>query len=337
MSTRWRRENLTPTIHDVLGKVIHTLRSRGIDVDAFIPLCMPGEPGQVDLAPFFSSSCGNCFLYNSEACLGLSEEIPSSTGGSRETSLIPYEQISLDTFLSNKIVAHWMPRKWEIQMLAETTAHACRAGGGSVMPILIDVGCGSGFLTYLFASTGLVKVVGIDRRAPVTPDWVTSASNQLLVVGDYHDIANLVRPINPALLICWPPTGSDFMKKILELDPVVIFVVRDVLGLCGVQEGVLTVEILEKEGGPRYHLETATSLDPGEGYHRTVSWPSPSIYDLRRRSKDPGYNEINSMVEVFLSDRVDKEIRIDDRTLPINDRYPWEDGLDEYYPNLMIS
>lgn len=305
-------------------------------MDAFIPLCMPGEPGQEGLAPFFGSSCGDCFLFHSGACLGLSGEIPSSRKGRRKPSPPPYKQITLDTFLSNEIVAHWPPRSWEIQVLAETANRACRPGSGSGMPILIDVGCGSGFLTSLFASTGLMKVLGIDRRRPAVPDRAMSTSNRLFIVGNYRDIARTIRPDGPAVLICWPPTGSDFMEGVLELEPAVIFVVRDVLGLCGVQRGVLTVEILEKEGGPQYHLETACSLDPGDGFRRVAAWPSPSLYDLRRRSKDPGYAEINSVVEVFLSDGVEMEIRIDEPMLSVDRRYPWEDGIDELYPGLTI-
>src|SRR3989338_8395470 len=73
-------------------------------------------------------------------------------------SISPLERITLSRICATPPICYWAPRRAEIQRIVEIA----KLAQGDGTPTILDIGCGNGFLSYLLARTGEVRVIGID-------------------------------------------------------------------------------------------------------------------------------------------------------------------------------
>jgi len=143
-----------------------------------------------------------------------------------DLSIKPIGEVKLsDMHSTNKKarVSFFLPKREEV----EAILHLAELISGVDKPLILDIGCGNGFLAYLLAKEGDVDVIGIDPNHNLIEEASKhyKLPNLQLISGDskfamkYKGEADLV--INS-----WMPVGIDLSKDIKKLNPKAIVYVR---------------------------------------------------------------------------------------------------------------
>lgn len=171
----------------------------------------------------------------------------------------PFEKITLDTICGNdsqSTVMYWAPFREEIQRFVEV-AKAVHTGEG--LPTILEVGCGSGLLSYLLARTGEVQVIGMDPDELVLQRTPYRHPNLTLEVGDSTDAVTRYGGQDIAMVLnSWMPIG-------LNLTPDLRAIHARTIGL--VHEPIFT--------------GTPESYEPGGRYREVYRWRGQAKHDVR--------------------------------------------------------
>ena len=175
-----------------------------------------------------------------------------------DLSIKPVDKVNLfDIHGNNKQakVSFFLPKKEEIETIIEIAKQISKRE----KPVILDIGCGNGFLAYLLAKTNKVEVIGIDPNSDLIEESIQKgiykSKNLKLEVGDsksaikYKDKVDIV--INS-----WMPSGVDFTKDIKKINPKAIVYIR--------------YKDKEKMTGKQFGL--FQSYNPGLHYHLFLRW-----------------------------------------------------------------
>ncbi len=211
---------------------------------------------------------------------------------------------------------HWLPRKEEILRIKKF-AETAREGVG--LPGIVEIGCGTGLLSYLLANEGELSVVGMDPDEDVLLGSESSGyshtenippythPNLKLILGTSKTMLKAFKDTPPDVVISsWIPEKINLMPDIVALRPKVI---------------VLMYDDKDKRFG-----------SPPDGYKRVFYWHGPSCGDVWTFGSHVygGLNKVDirndNVIDVLLRD--DQQVPNLPKHMEISQerKYSWEDA-----------
>lgn len=232
-------------------------------------------------------------------------------------------------------VIHWLPRSRDIERFVRI---AEAVGDGDKPPVILELGAGSGFLSYLLARTERASVVAVEpdeklltgdgnarrqdgitglhddtSRLPYShPNLQLRAATSREVIAEYQDSP-------PDVVLCsWMPARFNFVPDIIKLNPkAIIYVRRDFAFL---------------QSTDRNHKFYIKRFAPHGGYQVTCTWTTPSEGDvidfldhLYLWKNSPVIILNDSLVEVHVKSELMPHITPALFESPQTAKYPWED------------
>lgn len=220
----------------------------------------------------------------------------------------------------------WLPRKEEL-MRIKTLAKAIHEGPG--LPGIIEIGCGTGLLSYLMAAEEELSVVGIDPDEHILLDertfWTWSQDgrnnfetqaesykhpNLKLIAGTSKTMLETFQDTPPDLVVSsWMPEDLNLMPDIITLKPKAI--------------------VLMYQDSDIYHSRFAS---PEPDYQKAYRWHGPDQQDVIAFSKvgnaesygDKLHIDNGNVIEIWLRGGVD--VALPERIrVPKGTKYPWEE------------
>jgi SAM-dependent methyltransferase len=246
---------------------------------------------------------------------------------------LPIEDLDLRRLCDREHpVMYWAPRRVEIERIVET---AVQLHEGPGLPTILEVGCGSGLLSYLMASTGRVRVIASDPDPAHFDRTVYSHPNLSMVVADAASIRSKLPDVEfDCVLNSWMPPEVNLTPDIRKLEARAIIYVLERTGETGVPES--HARWLSYRHGS--YLEDYISYRPGEEYFRALSWNGPAHWEIteyfRGFSYSPSITDSN-IIEIqlrrdqrkFLPATVSALCDINNREMP---RFAWEAELERF-------
>jgi len=152
-------------------------------------------------------------------------------------------------------VSFFLPKKQEIEAIVKIAKQITK----KERPIILDIGCGNGFLAYLLAKTNKVEVIGIDPNSDLIEESIKKgiykSKNLKLEVGTAKSAIKYKDKVD-IIINSWMPSGVDFTKDIKKINPKAIVYVR--------------YKDNEKMTGKQFGL--FQSYHPGLHYHLFLRW-----------------------------------------------------------------
>lgn len=236
---------------------------------------------------------------------------------------------------------HWLPRAADIARMVRV-AELVHQGAG--LPTLVEVGAGSGLLSYLLARTGRLQVTAVEPDAALLtghglshleggllrPDARPGAPyahpNLRLLPATARAAAELLAGTPPDVVLCsWMPNRFNLAADIRRLHPAaIIYTRRDFVG-------TLESDLPE-------HLAYERRFTPRRPYQRRLTWATPSegdVMDLLRAltgaSEEPVVALFDNLVEVQVAGRAAAAVTaVAVDAGPALPPYPWEaEGVTE--------
>tara|TARA_B100000315_G_C14493547_1_gene548783 strand:+ start:70 stop:846 length:777 start_codon:yes stop_codon:yes gene_type:complete len=214
-------------------------------------------------------------------------------------------------------VSDWAPRKAEIQRIVNL---AKGINPQSKKPLIIDVGCGSGLVSYLLALTGEVEVVAFDPNEDVLLNPYFVHPNLAKIVGDSKEAVELCRDCSPATVInSYMPEGVDLTPHIRQMGAKSIVYIMGPVGSTGIER---------------------ISYHPGQQYINVYEWEGPSPFEVETvadRIKDQSDSPIHTLGSSFCTSVMVQLRRglelpdISEGEIRDEDKYVWEQPLESFF------
>jgi len=234
-----------------------------------------------------------------------------------EMSIVSIDNATLSDLIGkgkSAPVCFYFPKRDEIQKIVEVA----KAVSNRRVPIILDIGCGNGFLDYLLAKTGEVKVIGIDPNAKLIKRSreVYDHPNLLLKIGDAKKALKYKDKVD-VVLNSWMPINEDLTPLIKEVGGKAIVYVKfkDGNTVTGVQYG-------EKQ-----------SYDPGKEYVKAFEWSSVAgnevlaIVEGKHSRFVKAHPDKVNLNKIEIQIRKDVEIpKLSD--VKVSEKYSWERDLE---------
>ena len=164
---------------------------------------------------------------------------------------------------------HWLPLKKDISRITGLT-NLFR--GSRRMPVICDVGCGTGLLSLLLAQTNMANVIGIDPdKSLVIGDGINHSNphaisqkgrylhpNLILHSGYVEDLPLYLDTPPEVVISSFMPYEADVTDSIVSLGPEMIVYIT---------EGTEEPDYLER-------------FNPKPGYNEVMVWNGPSSQDV---------------------------------------------------------
>lgn len=252
------------------------------------------------------------------------------------------EKITLENICGTSTQAAtscWAPRREEIQRFVELAKYVHQGPG---KPRILDVGCGTGFLSYLLALTGEVEVIGIDPEEERIKNSPYSHPNLKLEVGDARDAVKKYRNEGDnddlfflfddedeentgvdVVLNSWMPEGVNLTPDIRRINAPCIIYVRDKGGSTGTDMN---------EDVSLSNWADQVSYDPGNDYDHAFSWSGHSMPEIRwlaqgmKKEDLTGFRQAN-IIEMQFRKGISLS-EVPKVSVSESDKYSWEKELD---------
>lgn len=230
---------------------------------------------------------------------------------------IPFDNISLENICgsdNNHPVIYWLARKIDIKRLTKISEKISENKTTNIL----EIGCGTGFLSYLLAQTGKVKVIATDKDPKHIDDPEYKHPNLSYDIVDAKDITRSDYKDIDIVLNSFMDYGTNLTPNIIELDPKAIFFVRTY-----------------------FSTGTSGSYITGNDYKQEFRWPVLSHQDvseirnyylndrlcLENFKRNPGIIEIHLKRDI-------NPFSIKDIEVKNEEKYPWEIYVDDIVKNM---
>jgi|GEM_PF-2212455 len=136
----------------------------------------------------------------------------------RGARAVPFSQLRLEHFRQSKNkVMHWLPLRVDVNRIVQIAEQL--KSPDHELPVILEIGAGTGLLSYLMAETGRAAVVGVDPLRETMERPAYSHSNLHYVrAGMGWAIKNYSGEIDLAVW-SWPLTELQPLETLKELDP----------------------------------------------------------------------------------------------------------------------
>jgi SAM-dependent methyltransferase len=136
----------------------------------------------------------------------------------RDARAVPLSQLRLEHFRQSKNkVMHWPPSRLDVDRIVQIV-EAIKSPGRE-LPVVLDIGAGTGLLSFLIAQTGRAAVIGIDPSRELIEKSAYSHPNLHYVhAGIEWAIKNYAGEIDLAIW-SWPLVALEPLKNLNALDP----------------------------------------------------------------------------------------------------------------------
>lgn len=251
-------------------------------------------------------------------------------------SYCPVEELDLYRLCHvDSPVMHWAPRRAEVERFAEFVIglHGDKPGN----PTLLEIGSGSGLLSYLLASTGKLDVIALDPDPRFSASTIYRHPRLNHVVADAAQAIDLFRGQEiTCALNSWMPPQINLTPAIRTLGTAGIIYILEERGETGVPE-TYAQSLSWRHGKDK--LDDLVSYRPGKSHKRACEWHGPAQWEITEWPKGHFYSEsMRDTNKIDIQARVDlpREIveravarvtAVDASALP---RYPWEAKLEQY-------
>ena len=252
-------------------------------------------------------------------------------------SFLPPEQLSLDRLCAeDKPVMYWAPRQLDIVRvvaLAEAL-HGDRSG----LPTVVEIGSGSGLLSFLLAMTGKLNVVACEpdqRLVKISQEQYQHPKLQFRCL-DAKGAADAFKGDDVACVLnSWMPPGVNLTPAIRDLNAKSIVYVLETRGATGFTSK--NDKLLSWRYGDR--IAEVESYHPGSGYQKLCCWNGPAHWEFvqakslaRWNSQDPAEftNQIQCQVRNDVAHK--REAIVESmRTAKAGAAFSWEAELTQIF------
>ena len=209
-------------------------------------------------------------------------------------------------------LSHWPVRREEIQRIVEI-AKTVYSGEGK--PVILDVGCGNGFLSYLLAETDEVKVIAIDPKKSLINKSKYRHPNLKLEIGSSKTALEKYQNQVDLVFNSWMPQDINLTPDIRSINAQAIIYVEE-RGATGVQRFELIGQ------------EDKRSYEPGKNYREVLSWHGPTCSEIQMRAYLLKNNKNLYVGTNYNCNIIEAQLRNDlpipELDVPHKEAYPWE-------------
>jgi hypothetical protein len=253
-------------------------------------------------------------------------------------SFFPVENLTLAR-LSNlhQPVMYWAPRRCEVERIVQL---ACALHGDAPgNPTILEVGAGSGLLSYLLAETKKVDVIALEPNSTLVERTPYRSPNLTYVTADAADAVALYRESKITVVInSHMPPNVNLTPAIRSIGASAIVYALLRYGGTGVPENEAKFLQLRYPTGVDDHV----SYRPGVNYRRICEWFGPAHCDIvewltwshrgYQRSSHMDFNKIDVQINASVPEAALETIRsyIDGIDASSLLTYPWEDELTRF-------
>ena len=143
------------------------------------------------------------------------------------SNLLPkeIEQSNMFGDKDNSRVSFYFPTNEEIRKILKIADHVSKRK----KPLILDIGCGNGFVAYILAKTNKVKVIGIDPNKEQIEESkkIYKSKNLKLEAGDNKYAVKKYKNSKIDIIInSWMPVNHNFSPAIKKIKPKAIIYVR---------------------------------------------------------------------------------------------------------------
>jgi len=192
--------------------------------------------------------------------------------------------------------------------------------GANKLPVILDIGAGKGYLSYLLAESGRAKVIAVDRPDIAECCRFRHPNMSFQSIEKIEEITKSFTGKVDVVICSWMPENVDFTPEIRELNADVVIYIRDYPW----KRTGITPERIEKivqETDPG-DVGIEPSFTPGDGYYQRYSWKGYSIWGLVAE----GYRGYSAeyLIQAKKGITLNPEALFSSST---EDKYPYEEGL----------
>lgn len=282
----WHRDNLSLANRELILNFAKDLRKRRLGRMGRLPFCLPGGPNYEGIKKFVTPpDCDRCPFLAAEYCCGLTLV--------RDPNFYPmvikdFDEVNIGDFLSSmgrKALTWWVPRREDIEKIVLLAEYLNK---GETLPSILDFGTGQGFIAYLLAQTGRVKVVGIDPNEELIKKTKFKHKNLKLLVADDKWLTREWRGKFELVISSFMISDIDFTPKIKR-----VLAPKGVVYIGGKPKErepkwkyyYLQLEIDERLDNYNWVANEDISFDPNDNYYNLTKWDIPCIEDLNKDGK----------------------------------------------------
>jgi SAM-dependent methyltransferase len=224
---------------------------------------------------------------------------------------IPFEELTIRKLCGpDNFVCYWPPRREEIGRMVAFTK-AIHQGKGK--PKMLEIGCGTGLLAYLLASTGQVDVIATDPDVHIESSPYSHPNLKFERLGAYNAATKYQAQGVTAVVNSWMPYNLDLTHEIRDVGALaIIYVLENCTGIEGV------------------------SYDPGDTYRQVYGWRGITCNELRTAIRCVDENNKRLVWELsnwhnIIEIQLRKGIKVPEKpdvVVAENEKYPWEPELE---------
>lgn len=281
----------------------------------------------------------------------------------KKIPLLLFDQVSIHTICGNEEVepqCYWAPKREEIQRFVEI-AKAMHPFGksfrspstsplisgiripslfsGNGLPVILDVGCGTGFLSYLLAKTEEVNVIAMDPDAELLRSSSYRHPNLHYIPGTAEDSFILFKDASLDMVInSWMPTYEDLGRPIRAMKPKAITYIIEIGGGTGIYDYDAYKRFLEEHPEMKdIPFEEIYSYQAGPDFRQALEWKGPSCSEVGHISTAILRGRRESMVSIVNMNLIVAHVRNDipfqylpPITISTCEEYAWERDLEGF-------
>lgn len=193
-------------------------------------------------------------------------------------SFLPPEELSLHTLCAeDKPVMYWAPRQLDIARVVALAEEL--HGDKSSLPTVVEIGSGSGLLSFLLAKTGRVNVIACepDQRHVVASQEGYRHQNLQFLALDVNAAAERFKEEDVACVLnSWMPPEENLTPAIRDLNAKAIVYVLETRGSTGFTSKI--DKLLEWKH--RSMIDDVESYRPGSNYQPLCCWHGPAHWEF---------------------------------------------------------
>jgi SAM-dependent methyltransferase len=252
----------------------------------------------------------------------------------------PYEELTLGNICGSTgqpLVLFWVPRREEIQRFVEVAKAVHK---GEDKPRVLEVGCGSGLLSYLMAKTEEVDVIGMDPSETLMEFCPYSHPNLKFEDGDSSGAVEKYKNQVDVVVNSWMPNGLNLTPNIRDINARSIIYVLERGGSTGISGySYLNDPETAKNIPDDADMEDYISYSPGKKYKGFCEWYGPVWNEVAHRliilkENNPElykrlFERLDNNNNVWVQLRKDVQLpKLPEINIPEEQKYPWEKDLE---------
>jgi len=204
-----------------------------------------------------------------------------------EIEIIPFDELTHESICGiagfQKPVSFWAPRRVEIQRIVDLVKLISKKD----KPLIVDMACGNGLLSYLIAKSGEVKVKAFDPNKELLEKTSYTHDNLEYIVANSDQAISILEDIDVDLVFnSWMPLDVNLTPDIRRINPKGIVYVKHLSGATGVSVEKYLDFILDDESNHSwlnidFPRKEYVSYEPGEEYTRNFYWRGPTHTSIK--------------------------------------------------------